>query len=108
MKVTFFFKCFILVFAVLLFQGCKVYHTQKVTLEEAIAAKQKVKVLMWDKKFTFCKLIYIDNQLYGTHKITSTTAKKLDNLMVGCSLDGKTAKFKLNELEIQEIYLCKK
>ena len=106
MKVTKFFIVFLV--ALLLCHSCKVYQIHNVTLEEAIASKENVKVIMWDKKYTFCKLMYKEEQLYGIDKITSTTAKKLDHLMAGCSLDGKIAKFKLDENDIQEIYLRNK
>lgn len=105
MKVTFLLKFVTVFLVVLLCHSCKVYHTQNVTLDVAIASKDNVKVIMWGEKYTFCKLMYKGKQLYGIDKITSTTAKKLDHLMVGCSLDGKIAKFKLDENEIQEIYL---
>lgn len=93
----------------ILFQCCKVYHKQSVTINEAVSSEQKVKVvLLNNEKYAFCKLIYKQEQLYGITKINSTAATSLDTLMVGCTLDGKIAKIKLSENSIKEIHLYNK
>lgn len=93
----------------ILFQSCKVYHTQNVTINEAVSSEKKVKVvLLNNEKYAFCKLIYKQEQLYGITKINSAAATSLDTLMVGCTVDGKVAKIKLNENTIKEIYLYNK
>lgn len=98
----------LLTFSVL-FQGCKTYYDQNVSINEAVSSEKKVKVeLINSEKYTFCKLMYKEEQLYGITKINSKAAKSLDTLMVGCTVDGKIAKIKLNKTFIKGIYLMNK
>jgi hypothetical protein len=110
MKTPVFFRFLAIVIAMLiLFQSCKVYHKQNVTINEAVSSEKKVKVhLSNNKKYAFCKLIYKQGQLYGITKINTAAATSLDTLMVGCTVDGKVAKIKLNENTIKEIHLYNK
>ena len=110
MKTSVFFRFLAIAIAMsILFQSCKVYHKQNVTLHEAVSSEKKVKiVLLNNEKYAFCKLVYKQEQLYGITKINSRAATSLDTLMVGCTLDGKIAKIKLNENTIKEIHLYNK
>jgi len=89
-----------------MFQGCKIYYHNSVTIEQAIVSEKKLKLTLTNgEKYTFCKLIKKENQLYGITKIHSTTAKKMDSLIVRCTVNGKFAKIKLFKKDIKEIYL---
>lgn len=88
-----------------LFNCCKTYQKQPITISEAIYSNQKVKIKTSDnKQYTFCKLILNNEQLYGITKINSRSAKKLDSYIVNCSVDGKIAKIKLQQNKIFAVY----
>ncbi len=93
----------------ILCQSCKACYKQNVTINEAVSSEKKVKVVFVNnEEYAFCRLIYKKGQLYGITNINSSVAKSLDTLMVGCTLDGKIAKIKLNKHTIKEINLrCK-
>jgi hypothetical protein len=98
----------ILVF-LMVFQSCKVYQKQPVSLLEAVTSEKKVRVVYLNaEKYAFCKLILNEERLYGVTKIHSRTAKKLDTCIVNCSVDGKVVKIKLQKEQIQDIFLLDK
>lgn len=90
------------------FQSCKVYQSQHVPVEEAILSQKRVKVITVNNdKYFFKKLFVKQDTLYGVTKINSVTAKKLDNKIIRCTVDGKMAKIILDTNSIKGIYLQK-
>lgn len=90
----------------ILFQSCKVYHKQNVTINDAVLSEKSVKIISTtNENYFFYKLFIKDDNLYGVTKINSATAKKLDCNITRCTVDGKKAKINLDQNSIKEIYL---
>lgn len=88
------------------FQNCKVYHSQNVTVEEAVLSQKKVKIIANNNDKYFFKKIFIqEDTIYGVTKINSATAKKLDCNIKRCSVNDKMAKIILDKNTLKEIYL---
>ncbi|NJW53057.1 hypothetical protein [Salinimicrobium oceani] len=87
-----------------LLQSCSVYHSGARSVEEAVAADAKVKVISAGQlQYKFRKLELQDDHLVGITKHNSSTAKKLKHLP--SSPAGKFRAIDLSEMVIEEIKL---
>lgn len=88
----------------LFFQSCSVYYSGSLTVDEAVAADNKVKVVTEDnQKYKFRELQKNDDQLTGITKPNSATAEKIAGMPA--EIEGKFLKVDISELVIEEIKL---
>ena len=93
----------------MLMQSCSVYHSKVSTVDDAIASKTKVKAITFaDVTYTFDDLIREEGQLYGLARKYSTTAKKLETLIVNETSGDKFVKISVLENTIKGYYLKNK
>lgn len=93
-----------LLLLLLLLQSCSVYHTGSLSVEEAVAANGKVKVITEDqKKYKFRRLEKENGRLLGITKPNSSTAKKLAEMPA--ETEGRFVKIDLSEVDIEKIKL---
>ncbi len=87
-----------------LLQSCSVYHSTPVSIEQAVAAKSKVKVITEDhKKYKFQRLEKENDHLVGLVKPHSGTAKKLAG--VPSEREGRYLKVDLSQMAVETIKL---
>ena len=87
-----------------LLQSCSVYHSTPVSIEQAVAAESKVKVITEDhKKYKFQRLEKENDHLVGLVKPHSGTAKKLAG--VPSEREGRYLKVDLSQMAVETIKL---
>lgn len=90
----------------ILLQSCNAYHPPT-TVEEAVAADKKAKVITTDKqRLKFKRLESRNGNLTGLTKPGSSTAKKLADLPA--QINGEYAEIDLSSLDIEKIKLRNK
>ncbi|HKJ48922.1 MAG TPA: hypothetical protein VJ973_07520 [Christiangramia sp.] len=87
-----------------LFQSCSIYHSDNISLEQAVDTNRKVRITTdaGDK----LKFRWIENEggrYYGHTKVSSGTSKKLQSLGVIGKEQGKLYSFGLETLNIDKI-----
>ena len=88
----------------LILQSCSVYHSGSLSVEEAVAADNKVKVITADEqKLKFRRLKMENEQLTGVTKPVSATAKKLAGMP--SQAQGRFLEIDISEVEIEKIKL---
>lgn len=90
----------------ILFQSCNIYYNQTASVNEAVKADAKVKLL--DKngeKYKLKRLQKQDEQLYGYARRKSATAKKLYDQIIEEGSNSKIVKLLIPEENIEEIHL---
>jgi len=93
---------------VLLFQSCKVYRSEKVTIDDALQFTKNIKVVSSTNEiYKFKSLQKKEGEIYGIVKKTSKTAKKLANQTVENN-NPKLVKIHLLKDNIKDIYLQNK
>jgi hypothetical protein len=93
----------------MLMQSCNVYHSKTSTVDDAIEYNSKIKaVTFYDDTYKFHDLIREEGQLYGLAKKYSTTAKKLETLIVNETLGDRYVKISVLENTIKGYYLKNK
>lgn len=93
----------LLLVLLLLLQSCSVYHSPT-TVEKAVAADNKVKVISADQqKYKFKRLEEENGRLTGVTKPRSSTAEKLAGMPA--ETEGRFLKVDLSEVTIEEIRL---
>ena len=98
----------ILSFLILL-QSCTVYHKYSSSVDEAIAANDKVKLQVpEDDPYKFLKLVRIENEIYGVAKRNSHASKELNGRIVDTSYEGKYNLIKLSEEDQRNIHVKNK
>ena len=93
-------------FLVLLFflQSCSVYQAGSPSVEEAVAANNKVRIVTADnQKLKFRRLEMEDDLLTGITKAESNTAKKLAGMP--SQSQGRYVQIDLSQIDIEEIKL---
>lgn len=85
----------------LLLQSCNVYHPERLTAAEAVAANDRVKVVTPDQKFRFKRLEQKDQKLIGITNRGSVTSKKVIGLPIETNAD--LLKVDISQLNIEEI-----
>jgi len=103
-------KTISIVLAILfLFQNCKVYHTQSVSIENAIQSESNVKVkLNNDEPYYFKKLINEENRIYGVSTPETATTEYLEMMGYEIIKEGNYTKIFLPNNSIKEIHLKNK
>ena len=98
-------KKFSILFALLLMlQSCSVYHSGTVSVDEAVAAESKVKVITEDhEKYKFQRLEKENDHLVGYVKPLSGTAKKLTDMP--SQPEGRFLKVDLSNIAVETIKL---
>ena len=96
-------KKFSLLFSLLfLLQSCSVYHSGTVSIEEAVATENKVKIVAEDgTKYKFRKLETAEGKLLGITRLNSSTAEKVAGMPA--EIEGKKLKVDLSEMSIEKI-----
>ncbi|GAB2768912.1 hypothetical protein GCM10010465_12790 [Actinomadura fibrosa] len=93
--------------ALFVLQACNVYHKSAVSVEEAVQAQERVKIVTTDNVFyEFKRLQRKDDQLLGVTKPGSDTAGKLKGYEQ--IFDGKNVMIPLDENRIESVYLRNK
>ncbi|MGA9591042.1 MAG: hypothetical protein WBV11_14525 [Salegentibacter sp.] len=90
----------------ILLQSCNIYYNQTASVNEAVKANAKVKLL--DKngeKYKLKRLHKQDEQLYGYARRNSATAKKLYDRIIEEGSNSKIVKLLIPEENIEEIHL---
>jgi hypothetical protein len=96
----------VLLSIVLLFQSCKVYHSETVTIEEAVRFPKNIKVVSATNEiYKFKSLQKEEGEIYGIVNKNSKTAKKLANQIVTNNNPRSLVKVFLLKENIKEIYL---
>jgi len=94
--------------ALILFQSCKVYQSETVTIDDALRFTKNIKVVSATNEiYKFKSLQKEEGQIYGTVNKTSKTAKKLANQIVENN-NPSFVKIHLSEENIKDIYLQNK
>jgi len=88
----------------ILFQGCTVYKSTPVSVQEAVKTSKKVKIKDENKTYKFNYLEEIDGETYGTIFQYSKTAKLLSNQIAKKNEHKKLVKIKLTQEQLSEIY----
>lgn len=92
----------LLVFLLLL-QSCSVYN-KPASVEEALAADKKAKVITTDnQKYKFTRLEKRNDRLFGTTKLGSATATKLAGMPA--MIDGKYLEVDISSVDIEQVRL---
>lgn len=87
----------------LLMQSCSVYN-KPTSVEEALAADKKVKVITTDnQKYKFTRLEKRNDRLFGTTKLRSATAKKIAGMPA--VIDGKYLEVDISSVDIEQVRL---
>ncbi|MCZ6702632.1 MAG: hypothetical protein O6940_06280 [Ignavibacteria bacterium] len=95
--------------ALMLLQGCRVYHKTNVTVDEAITSSNRIKAKTFvEVTYVFNDLLRDDGQLYGLAKRNSSTAKKLSTQIVDKNRGDKYVKIAVLENTIKEYHLQNK
>ena len=85
-----------------LLQSCSVYHSGTASIEEAVAAHNRVKVVAEDgTKYKFRKLETSEGKLLGITRLNSSTAEKIAGMPA--DIEGKRLKVDLSEMSIEKI-----
>lgn len=88
-----------------LLQGCNVYRSRVSTVDEAIRNETKVKVKLDDIRiYKFLQLFKVDNVIYGSAKIDSYTAVKLNDQIVSSANNPTVVQIILKDKQIKEVY----
>lgn len=88
----------------ILFQGCKIYHSTPVSVEKAINTSKYVKIKDENNTYKFKYLSEGDGKLYGFMHRNSKTAKLLSNQIVDNDLGNGLVKIELKKEQATEIY----
>ena len=97
-------KLFLLLVSLFLLQSCSVYHSEPISVEQAVAAESKVKVITEDHtKYKFQRLEKENDHLVGYVKPLSGTANKLEGLP--SEPDGRFLKVDLSNIAVETIKL---
>ena len=93
----------------MLMQSCNIYSSQTSTIDDAIEYNSKIKaVTFYGDTYKFHDLIREEGQLYGITKEYSSTAKKLETLIVNETLGDRYVKISVLENTIKGYYLKNK
>ncbi|MCJ7757846.1 MAG: hypothetical protein MUP24_06825 [Gillisia sp.] len=96
----------VLLSIVLVFQSCKVYHSETATIEDASRFTDNIKVVSATNEiYKFESLQKEEGEIYGIVDENSKTAKKLSNQIVEIIYPEGWVKIHLLEENIKEIYL---
>ena len=95
-------KLSLLLSLVLVLHSCSVYHSGTASIEEAVAAENKVKLVAEDgTKYKFRKLETAEGKLLGITRLNSSTAEKVAGMPA--EIEGKKLKVDLSEMSIEKI-----
>lgn len=96
----------VLLSIVLVFQSCKVYHSETATIEDASRFTDNIKVVSATNEiYKFESLQKEEGEIYAIVDENSKTAKKLSNQIVEMKHPKGLVKIHLLEENIKEIYL---
>lgn len=103
---TMFVTAAIILIVILLFESCSIYYKQPVSIEDAVTAENRVKILTKNgAKLGFKRLEMKEGKLYGhTHK-NSRTANKFYNEVIEKGAKNNWVKIVLPEDHLKEIKL---
>lgn len=89
---------------IILSQSCTVYRSAGISVDEAVASKNKVKVkTKYDQYYNFKRLEKDEAGIYGIAYKRSRPARELSNEIVRGNLPDNRVKIKLQEDSIKEI-----
>lgn len=86
-------------------QSCSVYRTNSVTIDDAIASNNKVKLISTQDTYEFQDLQRENGNIYGIAKKNSITAKSLSSQITDDTKNSKFVKILLTNEQLENIHL---
>ena len=88
----------------IIFQSCNIYHSTNISLEKAVETNRKVRVKTdVGDKLKFKWIADKEGEFYGYTRRNSSTSKKLKNLGVIGTSNGKFYSYGLKTLNIDQV-----
>ena len=100
------FKCLaLMISALVILQSCSVYHNSTSSVDQAIAAKSKVKITVEnDDDYILKRLERHDGVVYGLANTNSSTYSRLREQVKDHNYEGKYALILLQEQDLKNIH----